>query len=91
MRMWRGPLGNGFSTALGAMMPDTKKGRDQLAKERGVEFTTKSEFLADNKEAAQAVAYKAHVDSGGRRDHWEPPDTSGAFLDKPAWSKELIK
>jgi hypothetical protein len=91
LRFWVGPMGNRYSTALGADMPETKKGRDQLAKQKGVEFVGKSEFLADNKEAAQAVAYKAHVDSGGRRDHWEPPDTSAAFKAKPEWAKDLVK
>jgi hypothetical protein len=91
LRFWVGPMGNRYSTALGAEMPETKKKRDQLAREKGVEFTTKSEFLADNKEAAAAVAYKKDVDSGGRRDPWEPPDTSGAFKAKPDWAKDLVK
>ena|SRR5271166_616908 len=90
LRLWRGPLGNGYSTALGERMPDTRTERDRLAAKKGIEFVSKSELLASNKEAAEAVAYKAHVDSGGPRDV-QPAPAPDAFKEKPAWAKELTK
>jgi hypothetical protein len=89
LRFWKGPTGNGYSHALGARMPDSREARDRLAKERGVEFITLAEHLGENKEAAQAVEYRAHVDAGGERVEQRPADTMGAFVPKPAWAKEL--
>ena len=54
--MWKGPMGNGYSTALGERMPATRAERDALALKKGVEFIGKSEFLASNPEAAEAVS-----------------------------------
>ena len=87
--MWKGPMGNGYSFALGEQMPDSRQARDRLARQKGVEFCSRDELLRDNKEAAEAVAYKAYVDSGGSRDVANPVDTS-AFQAKPAWAKDLI-
>lgn len=86
LRFWKGPLGNGYSHALGEQMPGTRAERDRLARAKGVEFCSRDELLRDNKEAAEAVAYKAHVDAGGSREPWSPGDIS-AFQEKPAWAK----
>lgn len=88
VRLWRGVHGNRFSHALGAEMPDSRGERDRLAAEKGVEFVGKAEFLASNKEAAEAVEYKAHVDSGGAAEKSKPPALD-AFKAKPAWAKGL--
>lgn len=86
--MWKGPLGNGYSTALGEQMPDSRSERDRLAKKKGIEFCTKAELLADSKEAAEAYAYRQHVNQGGARD--EPIQHSdAAFVPKPAWASDL--
>lgn len=87
-RLWRGPTGSRFSYALGAEMPESRQARDKLAKEKGVEFVGKQEFLASNKEAAEAVEYTAHVNSGGRRDDPVAP-VAPAWKPKPEWAKEL--
>lgn len=91
LRFWKGPLGNGYSHALGAQMPETRTERDRLARAKGVEFVGRSEFLAENKEAAEAVAYKNHVASGGARDSEEraAPSTS-SFVPTPDWAKGLF-
>lgn len=88
-RLWRGVNGTRFSHALGAEMPDTRQARDRLAREKGVEFVGKREFLASNKEAAAAVEYHAHVATGGARE--EPRATAPAnWQTKPAWAKGLV-
>lgn len=89
VRFFKGPMGNGYSTALGEMMPDSRQARDRLAKEKGVEFISKAEHLSENKEAAEAVAYKAHVDSGGERVLDKPSAPLTPFVPKPAWAKDL--
>lgn len=88
--MWRGPMGNRYSTALGCEMPYSRSERDRVAKERGVEFCSRAEFLADNHEAREAVEYHKEVQAGRTPDPWSPPDTS-AFQTTPSWAKELIK
>lgn len=60
-----------------------------MAAERGVEFLGKSEFLASNPEAAEAVDYKRYVDSGGHHAPVLPADTS-PFISKPAWAEPLV-
>jgi hypothetical protein len=90
LRLWRGPLGNGYSTALGEQMPATRAERDRLAAKKGVEFVTKSELLASNKEAAEAIAYKAEVDSGVPHRPIGPGDTS-AFKEAPPRYKDILK
>lgn len=87
-RLWKGPLGTGYSFALGRNMPDSRKERDRVARERGVEFCSLAELRADNKEAAQALDYKAHVDAGGARDE-RPIDPAPVWQDRPAWAREL--
>jgi hypothetical protein len=89
LRMWKGPLGNGYSTALGAPMPDTKAERDRLARKQGVEFITKSELVASNKEAAEAIAYKADVDRGLPHQPIGAGDTS-AFKPPPTRYKDKL-
>lgn len=89
LRFWKGPMGNGFSTALGERMPDSKTERDRIAKVKGIEFCSRDELLADNREAADAVAYHADVQSGGSRVDWTPPDTS-VFQSTPDWAKPLL-
>lgn len=89
LRFWKGPLGNGYSTALGERMPETRTERDALALKKGVEFLGKSEFLASNPEAAEAVDYKSYVDSGGQHTPVLPADTS-PFISKPAWAEPLV-
>ncbi len=89
LRMWSGPLGNGYSTALGERMPDTRAERDRLARKKGVEFITKSELVATNKEAAEALAYKAEVDSGLPHRPIGPGDTS-AFHEAPPRYKDKL-
>ena len=88
--MWKGPLGNGYSFALGERMPDSRSERDRLARKKGVEFCTRAELLADNKEAAEAVAYRKHVDQGGERLEQPAADTT-AFVEKPAWAERLVR
>lgn len=83
-------MNNGYSTALGEQMPPTRAERDALALKKGVEFLGKSEFLASNPEAAEAVSYKQHVDSGGHHAPVLPADTS-PFISKPAWANDLVK
>jgi hypothetical protein len=90
LRFWKGPMGNGYSHALGEQMPDSRAARDRLAAQKGVEFVGTREFLAENKEAAEAVQYRAHVDSGGAREEPRPPPPADAFKAKPAWAKDLI-
>jgi hypothetical protein len=90
LRMWKGPLGNGWSTALGAPMPETREGRDRLAKKRGVEFITPAELTATNAEAADALAYKKEVDRGHPHQPIGAGNTS-AFKDAPPRYKELLK
>jgi hypothetical protein len=80
LRFWKGPMGTRYSTALGCEMPNSRGERDRVAKERGVEFITLKEHLAENKEAAEAVAYKKHVDEGGDR-----------CLDKPTLPADVWK
>jgi putative FmdB family regulatory protein len=89
LRMWSGPLGNGFSTALGEKMPDTRAGRDRLAAKKGLEFITKSELVASNKEAAEAIAYKADVDRGLPHQPIGAGDTS-AFKPPPTRYKDKL-
>ena len=87
--MWKGPMGNGYSTALGERMPATRAERDALALKKGVEFIGKSEFLASNPEAAEAVSYAKHVSEGGHHTPVLPADTS-PFISKPAWANDLV-
>lgn len=89
LRLWKGPMGNGWSTALGAPMPGTRKERDRMAAERGVEFCGEREFLASNPEAAEAVSYSRHVASGGYHEPVLPADTS-PFIEQPAWADPLV-
>lgn len=89
LRLWSGPMGNGYSTALGEQMPATRSERDRLAKKKGVEFVSKAELLADSHEARDAVQYTEHVRSGGRPDAWSPVDTSH-FKPTPDWAKPLL-
>jgi hypothetical protein len=89
LRMWKGPLGNGYSHALGERMPDSRAERDRLARKKGVEFVGKAEFLAENKEAAQAVEYRRHVTEGGKRDEPAGPAPADVWQDKPDWAKTL--
>jgi putative FmdB family regulatory protein len=89
LRFWKGPMGNGYSHALGAQMPETRTERDRLAREKGVEFVGRTEFLAENKEAAEAVGYAQHVKSGGTRDEQAPAPTS-SFVPTPDWAKGLV-
>ena len=89
VRFFKGALGTGYSHALGEMMPDSRQARDRRAKEKGVEFVTLSEHLSENKEAADAVAYRKHVDSGGERVEVPRPGVDPAFVPKPEWAKAL--
>ncbi len=89
-RFFRGALGNGYSHALGQQMPDSRSERDRVAKQKGVEFIGLSEHLAENKEAAEAVAYRKHVDAGGERVEQPAPGVAPNFVAKPAWAKGLI-
>lgn len=89
VRFFKGALGNGYSHALGQMMPDSRSERDRVARERGVEFVTLSEHLNENKEAADALAYRKHVDTGGERVESPGPGVDPAFVSKPEWAKEL--
>jgi hypothetical protein len=73
---WKGPMGNGYSTALGEFMPASRQERDRLARKKGVEFCTLADLRADNKEAADALDYSAHVAAGGKRD--DPPNPAPA-------------
>ena len=65
LRFWKGPLGNGYSTALGGPMPETRKELNRVAQERGVEFVSPKSMPS---EWVDAVEYKKHVDSGGKRE-----------------------
>lgn len=67
LRMWKGPMGNKWSHALGAPMPETRAERDRMAARKGVEFTSLKELRRDSKEADEALTYRAHVDAGGSR------------------------
>lgn len=89
LRFWKGPLGNGWSTALGAPMPGSIAERDRMAEAKGVEFCGEREFLASNPEAAEAVDYRKYVDSGGKHESVLPADTS-PFISKPAWANDLV-
>jgi hypothetical protein len=89
VRFFKGPMGNGYSTALGEQMPDSRQARDRRAREKGVEFVTLSEHLAENKEAKEAVEYSAHVRSGGDRTLDKPAPTTSPFVPKPDWAKSL--
>lgn len=88
VRLWRGVNGGRYSYALGGEMPDSRQARDRIAASKGVEFVGKSEFLASNKEAAEAVAYHDHVQSGGKREDPRPA-SAPAWQAKPAWAKAL--
>lgn len=85
-RFWKGPMGNGYSTALGERMPDSRSARDRRAKEKGIEFCSLAELRADNKEAAEAIDYHAQVQAGGPR---EDPRTPAApvWREKPSWAE----
>lgn len=72
LRMWKGPLGNRWSHALGDYMPDSRGDRDKMAKAKGVEFCSVTDLRRDSKEADEALSYRAHVDSGGKRDDPKP-------------------
>jgi len=86
--MWKGPLGNGYSHALGERMPDSRQERDRLAKKKGVEFIGLAEHLAENKEAAEAVAYHREVQAGGPRELPRPnPAAAAAWKSHPDWAK----
>lgn len=92
LRLWKGPLGNGYSTALGQRMPETRKELERIAAEKGVEFVSPS---AMPKEWQEAVDYSKHVNSGGER--LEDPasfyDVSGfnAGDTRPAYMKEKVQ
>jgi hypothetical protein len=89
--LWRGPLGNRYSFALGGEMPDSRSERDRIARAKGIEFCGTREFLDSNKEAAEAVAYSKEVQTGGPREPWEPADTTSAFKSgTPEWAKPLL-
>src|SRR6185312_2138424 len=77
LRLYTDGQGGRYSHALGQDMPESRQARDRAAEAKGVEFVTKAEFLADNREAADALAYREHVDAGGEREPWKPADTSG--------------
>ncbi len=81
LAQWKGPLGNGWSNALGAPMPSSRAERDRLAREKGVEFCSVAELRADNREAADALDYHAHVQAGGARNDPKPD------LHSPAWKE----
>jgi hypothetical protein len=83
-------MGNGYSTALGEQMPDSRAARDKLARKKGVEFITKSELVATNKEAAEAIAYSAEVRKGAPHQPVGAGPT-GAFKPKPSWAEPLTK
>lgn len=90
VRFFRGVNGSKHSFALGTDMPDSRQARDRMARERGIEFMSLKEHLAENKEASEAWDYKKHVDSGGDRALDKPPvDTSSLFKEKPQWAKDL--
>lgn len=86
LRFWKGPMGNGYSHALGAQMPETRAGRDRLAAEKGVEFCTIGELKADDKEIASAIDYRKDVDTGGKKIPMKEAIPASAWKDKPAWS-----
>lgn len=88
LRLWKGPLGTGYSNALGAPMPATRAQRDRVARERGVEFCSREDFLASNQEAAEAVEYAAHVHSGGAREDARPA-ASADWKSSPTWPEGL--
>ena len=87
-RLWRGPNGDRYSYALGEDMPESRAERDRLAKKKNIEFCSLAELRADNKEAAAALDYKAHVDSGGLRDD-SRPEAAPVWRQKPSWAKGL--
>lgn len=64
LRFWKGPLGNGYSTALGAPMPDNRADLARMEREKGIEFLSPSSIP---REWEDAVAYRKHVDEGGER------------------------
>jgi hypothetical protein len=64
-------------------MPRSRQERDRLAKEKGVEFCTVAELRADNREAADALDYRKHVDEGGARDDPKPPATDHVWKERP--------
>lgn len=78
LRMWKGPMGNGFSTALGCQMPDNRADLARLEKEKGVEFVSPGSMPGEWQEA---VEYRKHVDEGGER--LEDP---ARFSDVPAFN-----
>ena len=88
VRFFKGALGNGYSTALGEQMPDSRQARDRRAREKGIEFISLAEHLSENKEAAEAVEYRKHVNEGGARDEPVQP-TSSPFVPRPAWAEAL--
>ena len=77
-------LFNSYYEAIGQ-----RQARDRRAREKGIEFITKDEHLRENKEAAEAVAYRKHVDSGGDRALDKPPAPTDGFKPKPDWAKAL--
>lgn len=89
VRLWRGANGDRYSYALGAEMPDSRQARDRMAREKGVEFIGKADFLASNPEAKAAVEYKAHVDSGGAREESKPLPAPN-WQAKPKWAEGLV-
>ncbi len=88
-RFWKGPMGNGYSTALGEYMPESKRERDALAKKKGVEFCSLAELTSDNKEAQAALEYHAHVQAGGAREE-RPVTTAAPWQATPSWAKDLV-
>ncbi len=89
LRMWTGPMGNGYSHALGEQMPSSRSERDRIAKAKGVEFCSKAELLADSAEARDAVAYHADVRAGAKPEPVKPVDQS-LFRSTPEWAKPLM-
>lgn len=88
-RLWKGPLQNGWSTALGEYMPQSRSERDKLAKKKGVEFCSLAELKADNKEAREAIEYTAEVAAGGKRDEPQPAPAN-VWQSAPSWAKDLV-
>lgn len=83
LRFFKGAHGNGWSHALGAPMPDSRQARDKMALAKGVEFCSVTDLRRDSKEAADALDYKAHVDSGGERADPVVPDAASSWKSAP--------
>lgn len=80
LRFWRGPLGNGWSSALGAPMPSSRIERDRLAREKGITFIGTGDLRPEEKDA---VEYRKQVEAGGPREPW----SSGSEVGATAWKE----